>query len=100
MGNKLNTVLYIGVTNSLGRRIAEHKAATNPGFATQYGCSKLLYFEYYDDMASAIAREKQLKNWKRAWKDELISTKNQSRTDLAEKWLGTENRADCGSSPQ
>jgi putative endonuclease len=56
-------MLYIGVTNNLERRIWEHKNKAVPGFTSKFGIDRLLYFEAYDDIRDAIAREKQLKNW-------------------------------------
>lgn len=84
MTNAHNNVLYVGVTNNLVRRIAEHKAKVNKGFTYKYKCDKLVYFEEFDLIVDAIAREKQLKNWKRAWKNELINTQNASWTDLSD----------------
>jgi putative endonuclease len=81
--NKYNTVLYIGVTNNLERRILEHKQKQIPGFTKKYNCTKLVYFEETNDVISAIAREKQLKNWHRDWKKNLISEFNPNWDDLA-----------------
>ena len=77
MTNKNNTVLYIGVTNDLERRVEEHKEGRNKKcFTYRYNCNKCIYFEEYDLINDAIAREKQLKNWKRVWKEELINSIN------------------------
>jgi putative endonuclease len=84
MSNAHNSVLYIGITNDLTRRVAEHKAKIQKGFTEKYNVDKLVYFEATQAMADAIAREKQLKNWKRAWKDELIATTNPNWVDLSE----------------
>ena len=84
MSNAHNTVLFIGVTNDLTRRVVEHKAKIHKGFTEKYNVDKLVYFEATEVMADAIAREKQLKNWKRAWKDDLIATMNPSWLDLLE----------------
>jgi putative endonuclease len=65
MTNTYNNVLYIGVTNDLKRRIVEHKSKAIKGFTQQYNCDKLVYFEDYNSVEEAIAREKQLKKWKR-----------------------------------
>lgn len=76
--NPDKTVLYIGVTNDLKRRLFEHeenKGKTNT-FAGKYYCYKLLYFEYFSDINHAIEREKQLKKWSRKKKEFLIGTKN------------------------
>ncbi|SEN15432.1 GIY-YIG nuclease family protein [Bradyrhizobium sp. OK095] len=64
--------LYIGVTNDLVRRVYEHKTKAVPGFTKKYGVDKLVLFEIYDDPSSAIAREKELKKWRRDWKTRLI----------------------------
>ena len=82
LSNKSNTTLYIGVTNDLERRVAEHRSGMIPGFTQKYNCHKLVYFEEYSDVEQAIAREKQLKKWSRAKKDSLIDTKNKERKDL------------------
>ena len=83
MSNQHNNVLYIGVTNNLTRRVAEHKAKINKGFTYKYNIEKLVYFETTDSMHDAIGREKQLKNWKREWKNQLINTTNPDWTDLS-----------------
>ena len=77
-----HTVLYIGVTNDLERRANEHSLGRGSAFARQYNAHKLIYFEAYPDPQSAIAREKQLKNWKRDWKIELIEKQNPDWRDL------------------
>ncbi len=74
--------LYVGVTNELCRRVYEHKNHELLGFATNYGVNKLVYFEDCDDIYSAIDREKQLKNWRRQWKIELIEQHNPDWRDL------------------
>ena len=80
--NKYNEVLYIGVTNDLARRVAEHRSGTIPGFTQKYNCHKLVYYEEYSEVEMAIAREKQLKKWSRPKKDTLIATLNKDRQDL------------------
>jgi putative endonuclease len=84
MSNSHNNVLYVGVTNNLLRRVAEHKAKINKGFTYKYNCDKLVYFEEYALVVDAIAREKQIKNWKREWKNELIKKDNPDWNDLSE----------------
>ena len=81
--NVNHTVLYIGVTNDLVRRVAEHKAGTHQGFTKKYNVHKLLYFETYSDINAAIAREKQLKAGSRAKKLALIDTENPTWEELA-----------------
>ena len=68
--------MYIGFTNNLERRIAEHKSGLIEGFTKRYRVHKLVYYEYYEDARTAIAREKELKGWTRARKNELVQTKN------------------------
>ena len=82
LSNKNDTTLYIGVTNDIERRVAEHRSGTIPGFTQKYKCHKLVYFESFSDVEQAIAREKQLKKWSRAKKDALIDTMNKDRIDL------------------
>jgi putative endonuclease len=80
--NKNNTVLYIGVTNDLKHRIYQHRAKENPGFTSKYNLYKLVYYEHFTDINHAIDREKQLKKWKRKWKEELIKRMNPEWKDL------------------
>ncbi len=82
--NKNNNVLYIGITNNLYRRLSEHKLSLLSGFTKQYNCHKLIYWEEYQDVKEAIAREKQLKNWHRSWKNNLVKEKNPGWKDLSE----------------
>lgn len=80
-----NTVLYIGVTSDLYSRVTEHrekKYATS--FTAKYNCNKLIYYEQFSTITEAIGREKQLKNWKREWKIELIENENYNWHDLFE----------------
>ncbi len=86
MSNRWNTVLYKGVSNSLERRVWQHKNGTVAGFTKKYNCTKLVYFEEYDRIEQAIAREKQIKGWVRVKKDALIATMNPEWKDFAEKW--------------
>ena len=82
--NKYNNVLYIGVTRNLQRRLAEHKLHINKGFSYKYKTEKLVFYEIYDRLDVAIQREKQLKRWKREWKDKLINDFNPEWKDLSE----------------
>ncbi len=82
MTNINDTVLYIGVTNDLKRRVHEHKNGLVEGFSKKYNLCKLVYYEMTTDIKSAIAREKQLKNWHREWKINLIQAANPGFCDL------------------
>lgn len=84
MASNNRTTIYIGVTNDLERRITEHKSGIILGFTRKYHCHNLVYYEEFSDIEQAIAREKQLKGWKRAKKDALIDTMNPERKDLAD----------------
>lgn len=77
-------VLYIGVTNFLERRVAEHKGKLAPGFTERYNVTKLVFFEAFSEPRSAIAREKQLKGWNRIKKVRLIEKRNLTWRDLSE----------------
>jgi putative endonuclease len=88
--NRWKTVLYTGMTNSLERRIWQHKNGAIPGFTKKYNCHYLIYFETYDEVDQAIAREKQLKPWSRVKKKALIARMNPEWKDLAEDWFGDE----------
>ncbi len=81
--NKSNKVLYIGVTNDLERRMYEHKNKMINGFAKKYNLNKLVYFETTSDVRSALEKEKQLKNWHRSWKINLINEFNSEWKDLS-----------------
>ena len=78
--------LYIGVTSDLYVRIQQHRNGTYPGFSKTHGCNRLLYYEHFEDILTAIAREKQLKGWIRSKKIKLIETINPTFRDLAEQW--------------
>ena len=84
LSNKNKTVLYVGVTSNLIQRIEEHKNGLGSDFTKKYNISELIYFEIFTDIKQAIKREKQLKNWKRDWKWELIKKNNSELIDLYE----------------
>ena len=81
--NKNNTTFYIGVTNSIEKRLFEHKFGLQEGFTKKYKVKKLVYLEEYNDINQAIAREKQLKNWHRDWKLNLIKKVNPEFNDMS-----------------
>ena len=78
--------LYIGVTSNLEQRIWQHKNKTYEGFSASYNCNRLVWCEQYCNVGAAIAREKELKGWRRARKIELIEETNASWSDLSESW--------------
>ena len=84
--NNYNTVLYIGVTNDLERRLYEHKNELANGFTKKYHVHKLVCFETTPDAYAAITREKQLKGWTRAKKEALIAAQNPDWHDLSTDW--------------
>ena len=85
MSSANGRALYTGVTNDLQRRVQEHKAGENKGFTKHYNCNNLVYYEKYENVLDAIAREKQIKGWTRQRKEELILTINPDRADLAKE---------------
>ena len=82
MTNYTNTVLYTGVTNDLKRRVTEHRETLNEGFTKKYHCKKLVWFEMFDDVRFAIEKEKIVKKWPRAYKENLINAMNPSWKDM------------------
>jgi putative endonuclease len=92
--NKINTVLYAGVTSNLPRRMYEHKNKLVDGFTKRYNLDKLIYFEQTEDIQSALRREKQLKNWKRNWKIHLINNNNHEWKDLTDSLLDSESSSE------
>ncbi len=83
--NKPNGILYIGVTNDLARRVYEHKQKLVKGFTQKYGLDTLVYYEPYESITEAIAREKAMKEWKRAWKVRRVLESNPEWKDLYEQ---------------
>lgn len=88
MTNKICSVLYIGVTGNLVRRVYEHKNKLIEGFTKKYSINKLVYFETTENIEDAIRREKQLKGWRRDRKNNLIEQKNPLWKDLYEDIIG------------
>ncbi len=82
MSNRKDGVLYIGVTADLSRRIVQHREGKGSAFCRRYGLTRLVYAEKHDSIEDAIAREKTMKAWKRAWKIELIEAVNPAWEDL------------------
>jgi putative endonuclease len=80
--NKRNGTLYIGITSNLPQRMMQHKSRAVPGFASRYGLDRLVWFEIHGEVTEAIAREKQLKGWNRAWKIKMIESSNPEWNEL------------------
>jgi len=85
LASGIGGTLYIGVTNDLIRRVQEHKQGLVDGFTAKYGVDRLVYYEPFEDIGAAIAREKKLKRWRRAWKVRLIEDANPNWIDF---WMG------------
>ena len=84
--NYNQTTFYIGVTGNLQKRIWEHKNKVVGGFTKKYNVDKLVYYELTENVEAALNREKQLKNWHREWKRNLIREINPEFKDLSESW--------------
>jgi len=85
LASKRYGTLYVGVTSDLSRRVDIHKADAIDGFTKRYGVHLLVYAEFHETMEDAIAREKQLKKWRRAWKIELIQRDNPDWSGLSDR---------------
>lgn len=102
MASGFHGTIYVGVTSDPFGRIYQHREGVTPGFTTRYGVKRLVWFELHGTMETAIAREKQLKNWWREWKIELIEKKNPTWRNLAEDFdfePVVVKKVDAGSSP-
>ena len=80
--NESNNVLYIGVTSDICERVYQHREQLVEGFTQKYNVHKLVYYEQFEEVYDAISREKQLKNWRRQWKIDLIEKENPDWVDL------------------
>jgi putative endonuclease len=87
LASRRNGTLYCGVTSDLIKRVWEHKEGVVQGFTERYGVKTLVWFETHEDVIEAIAHEKQIKEWKRAWKLEMIEKANPTWRDLYEELL-------------
>jgi putative endonuclease len=83
LSNHSKSVLYIGVTNNLIRRVYEHQHSLVKGFTERYNVKELIYFEEFNQIIDAITREKQLKNWHHEWKINLVKSNNPELKDLS-----------------
>jgi len=84
LASRYRDTLYVGVTNELSRRVAEHKSGAVPGFTKRYGVKTLVYFEEYSSVFEVRAREYALKRWRREWKFALIEQHNPNWQDVAD----------------
>ena len=82
LASRIGGTLYIGVTNDLTRRVAEHISKSAEGFTKRYDVNRLVYFECFESIEQAVHREKRLKKWTRAWKVQLIEGENPNWDDL------------------
>jgi putative endonuclease len=82
LASQRNGTLYVGVTSNLVQRVWQHKEGLAEGFTKKYGVKLLVWYEQHETMESAIAREKAIKEWQRAWKIELIEKSNPEWNDL------------------
>jgi putative endonuclease len=82
LASRKHGTLYLGVTNDLARRIYEHREGLTPGFTSRYSVNRLVWFEPFADAPSAIAREKQIKKWRRDWKIRMVEQDNPDWHDL------------------
>ncbi|MBV8971365.1 MAG: GIY-YIG nuclease family protein [Sphingomonadaceae bacterium] len=88
VASRMNGTLYTGVTSDLVKRAYQHRHGLMEGFSKRYGCRRLVWYEAHAEIVGAIRREKQIKEWKRAWKIQLIEAVNPGWRDLAEPFLG------------
>ena len=79
--------LYVGMTTGIAHRVEEHKGGINEGFTKKYGCYKLVYYEEYQYVYDAIARENQLKKWRREKKEALITSSNPGWRNMSLDWV-------------
>ena len=84
LASRKDGATYVGITNDLVRRVYQHRQKSVPTFTSRYNITRLVWFEVYDDPVSAITREKELKKWKRSWKNDLIEAENPQWLDLYE----------------
>jgi putative endonuclease len=93
-------VLYCGVTSNLRRRLEQHREGSIDGFTADYNCTRLVWFERFQDVNNAIAREKQIKRWRREKKIALIQQANPTWLDLYESWASTADGKQHITSPE
>lgn len=79
--------LYVGITNNIYRRVAEHKAMLRPGYTSEHNITRLVHVEYFNNALTSIWRERQIKGWSRAKKVSLIESENPAWADLSSEWV-------------
>ena len=87
LASKRNGTLYVGVTSDIIRRAWEHRTGQIDGFTKHYGVHRLVFAEFHESMTDAIAREKRMKKWRRAWKLQLIERDNRDWRDLYDEYV-------------
>ena len=87
MANQPNGTLYLGVTSDLPQRAHQHREGLIDGFSKKYGCKLLVWYEQHEQMHTALAREKEIKKWRRTWKLRLIETSNPQWRDLYQDFI-------------
>ncbi|HYD27134.1 GIY-YIG nuclease family protein [Brevundimonas sp.] len=87
MANRRNGAIYTGHTDSLGRRVEQHRNGTFGGFTSQYGCKTLVWAEWHETRTGAFRRERRIKEWRRSWKLLLIEERNPTWRDMLEDYL-------------
>jgi putative endonuclease len=95
MASKRNGTIYVGVTSDLQGRAHEHRTSSVAGFTSRYGCNRLVWYERHDNIVEAIAREKELKKWRRDWKLYLIDGLNAEWDDLYATCYERDNPSDA-----
>ena len=95
MASSRNGTIYTGVTSDLQGRAYDHKTGATPGFTSKYGCRTLVWYERHDNIVEAIAREKELKKFRRKWKLDLIEAYNPDWLDLYETCYEFDNPSDA-----
>ena len=95
LASRCNDTLYVGVTGDLVRRVHQHRTSTVDGFTRRHEVRRLVHVEAFNDVRTAIQREKNLKRWLRAWKVALIEAGNPEWDDLWDRIVGTEDDAGC-----
>jgi putative endonuclease len=82
LANYPDSPMYVGMTDDLASRVWQHRQGLRPGFTRQYRISRLVWYEIYDEREQAFRRERRIKEWKRAWKNELVLSMNPDWSDL------------------